>query len=196
MKMRHVIHEGELDLLFCARYSVDRTSQSGKTSHMNLKPLLLPFFAFAFGSLASAQSFITFGPNVKVVFTQVVESGFTVTKATASVSETAPDGTITVRRQSEVIVPDGIGGFTQRVTQEETVASPDPGNPGVFSVTTSTEVLTTPLDETQTPSAATTTSTTVVTDPTVNAADLDLPPVTTFVPLDENLDEPVVISPA
>jgi hypothetical protein len=35
-----------------------------------------------------------------------------------------------------------------------------------------------------------------VTVPAVNAADLDLPPTTTFVPLDENLDQPVVISPA
>lgn len=163
---------------------------------MKLKSLLLPFFIFVFGSLASAESFITFGPNVKVVFTQAVESGYTVTKATATVSVVAPDGTITARRQSEVIVPDGSGGFTKSVTQEETVASPDPMNPGVFSVTTSTEVLTTPLDGTQTPTATTTTSTTVVTDPAVNEADLDLPPTTTFDPLDEDLDEPVVISPA
>lgn len=164
-----------------------------KLNTLSIK-FLIPFLVFAFGTLASAQ-FITFGPGVKVVFTQVVEDGFTVTKATATVSETAPDGTITVRRQTQVIVPDGSGGFTQIITQEETVASPDPMNPGVFSVTTSTEVLTTPIDSMGN-EGSTTSDVTVVTDPTVNEADLDLPPTTSFVPLDENLDEPVVISPA
>ena len=147
-----------------------------------------------FGSPLHAVDFITLGPTVKVVFAQVVEDGFTVTKATATVSETAGDGTITVKRQTEVIVPDGGGSFTKKVTQEETVASPDPMTPGVFSVTTSTEVLTTPLDAAQTPTGGTTTATATVTDPAVNVGDLDLPPSTVFVPLDESLDEPVVIS--
>jgi hypothetical protein len=147
-----------------------------------------------FGSPLHAIDFITLGPTVKAVFTQVVVNGFTVTKATATVTETAGDGTITVKRQSEVIVPDGGGGFTKSVTQEETVASPDSMNPGVFSVTTSTEVLTTPVDAAQTPTGGTTTATTTVTDPAVNVGDLDLPPSTEFFPLDEDLDEPVVIS--
>jgi hypothetical protein len=146
-----------------------------------------------FGSPLHAVDFITLGPTVKVVFAQVVEDGFTVTKATATVSETV-DGTITVKRQTEVIVPDGGGSFTKKVTQEETVASPDPMTPGVFSVTTSTEVLTTPLDAAQTPTGGTTTATATVTDPAVNVGDLDLPPATTFVPLDETLEEPIVIS--
>jgi len=161
---------------------------------MKLKSLLLASHVLMFGGIATAQTtpFITFGATTKVVFTQVVKNGFTVTKATATVSETALDGSITVRRQTEVIVPDGAGGFTKEVTQETTIATVTA--PGVFDVETTTEVLTTPLDTNQTPTAPTTTVETVITDLAVNEADLNLPQSTTFVPLSEDLEEPIVIS--
>ena len=163
---------------------------------MNFKKLLIPatICAFALMSPVSAvEPFITFGPGVKVVFAQVEVDGYIVTQATATISETNEDGDITVKRQSQVVVPDGSGGFTQRVTQEETVATVT--GPGVFSVTTTTDVLTTPLNASQTPSGTTTVDNTVVTDPSVDEEDLDLPQATTFTPIDEDLDDPIVVSP-
>ncbi|MDA7880927.1 hypothetical protein N9A94_01320 [Akkermansiaceae bacterium] len=164
---------------------------------MKFKTLVLSAQILMFGGLATANAdepFITYGPNVKVVFTQVVEDGFTVTKATATVSETAVDGTITVRRQTQVIVPDGSGGFTKKETQETTVATPAGG--GVFSVETTTELLTTPLDGAQAPTAPTETTSETVTDPSVNEGDLNLPASTSFIPIIPELDEPIVISEA
>jgi len=164
---------------------------------MRLKTFLLAAHFFVFGLVAPASAqFITFGTGTKVVFQQEVIDGFTVTRATATVTETAVDGTITVRRQSQVIVPDGSGGFEMRETQETTIATPDPTDPGVFSVETTTDLLKTPLDGSQNATGSTVTAQTVVTDPSVNEGDLNLPPSTTFVPLDEDLDEPIVISPA
>jgi hypothetical protein len=154
-----------------------------------------------FGALPlHADPFIVFGPNVKVVFKQVSIDGFSVMQATATVSETAPDGTITVRRQTYAVVPvpDGSGGFDyeRRVGQEETVASPVSGSPGVFDVQTTTEELTTPVTVNDVPTGTATTTTAVVVEEDIDEADLDLPPTTTFLPLDEELDTPVVISPA
>ncbi|MDF1714046.1 MAG: hypothetical protein P1U90_17550 [Akkermansiaceae bacterium] len=50
--------------------------------------------------LADDPPFIVLGPNVKVVFTQEVIDGFSVTLATATISETTPDA-ITVKRQTQ-----------------------------------------------------------------------------------------------
>ena len=161
---------------------------------------LLPVFTFGclIGSPAvlAQDPFIVFGPTTKVVFNQVEIDGFTVTQATASVAETEADGTLTVRRQTYAIVPDGSGGFTRQVTQEETVATPDPQNPGSFDVETTTEELETPVDATDTATGATETETTVVLEEDVDEDNLDLPPTTTFEPIDENLDQPIVVSPA
>jgi hypothetical protein len=156
---------------------------------------LIALFGLSAGSL-HADPFIVFGPNVKVVFNLAVIDGFTVTEATATVSETAPDGTITSKKQTYAVVPDGSGGFERRVTQEETVATPVDGTPGVFDVETTTEELETPVDEKDVPTGATVTSENRVTEEDVDEVDLDLPPTTTFFPLDPELDTPVVISPA
>jgi hypothetical protein len=139
--------------------------------------------------------FIVLGPNVKTVFTKEVIDGFSVTLATVTISETTPDA-ITVKRQTYAVVPDGIGGFERRVTQEKTVATPDPLNPGAFNVKTTTEKLTTPVDSNDSPIGATTTDTTEVNEEGVEESDLDLPPSTEFFPFDGELDIPVVISPA
>lgn len=137
--------------------------------------------------------------NVKVVFTQVVINTQTVTLATATTSETDTGaGTITVKKMTYVVapIPDGSGGFDyeRRVTQELTVATLTA--PGVYSVDTTTNLLTTPVDVNDSPLGATDCVETVVNETGVDEDDLDLPPSTEFFPLDEELDTPVVISPA
>lgn len=163
-------------------------------------PLVL-FTALGLSVSPVAAQFIVFGPDVKVVFTQVEISGQTVTQAVATVSETDDmTNTTTVRRMTYVVapIPDGSGGFDyeRQVTQEETVVTPVPGMPGVFDVETTTEELETPVDVNDVPEGSTTTSTTVVLEEDVDEDDLDLPPSTEFFPIDEELEEPVVMSPA
>jgi hypothetical protein len=163
-----------------------------------MKKLLLSALLLASSTSLQAQ-FIDFTSNVKVVFknVDVVNSNgdtVTATQATASVTETDPvTGQITAKRQTYVQVPDGDGGQETIVTQEATVATVDPVS-GAFDVQTTTEVLTTPVDVNGTPIAPTVTETTVVNEEDVDEADLDLPPTTTFVPADPQLDIPVVIS--
>jgi hypothetical protein len=156
--------------------------------------------ALLLSSSASLQAqFIDFTQNVKVVFKNVEVTNsagetVTATQATASVTETDPaTGKITAKRQTYVQVSDGSGGQETIVTQEATVATVDPAS-GAFDVETTTEVLTTPVDETGTPVAPTVTETTVVNEEDVEEADLALPPTTTFVPVDPELDTPIVIS--
>ena len=74
---------------------------------MKLKKSLLAAATFGFVLTASADDpFIVLGPNVKVVFTQVVIDGNTVTQAAATVTEVVGNVT-TVKRQIEVTVPTG-----------------------------------------------------------------------------------------
>ena len=160
---------------------------------MKLKPLLLSTSILA-GSLLGANAvFIDVeAPNVKVIFTQVTVGTNVVTQAVATTTETAIDGTITVKKQTEVIVPDGSGGFTKTITQDETIATLTSGTS--YSVVTSNEVLTTPLDDMMT-EGTTTTTTTTSTDPVVDFGDLDLPPSTEFYEIDDEFVAPG-ISPA
>ena len=159
------------------------------------KILLIAASMLSLTASASAQ-FIVFGPNAKVIFTQVVvPEGFSVTQATATVvTEDVGAGTITARRMTQVIFPDGSGGFTRRVTQEETIATIT--GPGVYSVEVTTETITTPLDASQVPVGMPVSVTGVVTETDVDEVDLDLPRSTEFFPYDPNLDDPVVISAA
>ena len=171
---------------------------------MTLRKLFLTAIACVFGlaSSASAQAtpFIVFGPNVKVVFTTVTIGGNKVKQARASITETAANGTITSRVQTQVIVPDGNGGFEQIVTQEQAVAilTSLPGDPPVYTVIVTRNEATTELDSSQTPTG---TPPVVVADPVgftpgVAQGDLDLPEETTLLPVDEDLNgEVIVVSP-
>ena len=141
--------------------------------------------------------FIDFTNNVKVVdkTVDVVNSaGETVsgTQATSTVTETDSNGVITAKKQTFVQVSDGSGGNEQLVTQETTTATPDPFT-GNFAVETITKVRTTPVDASGTATGSTTVSTTIEDEPDVDEDDLDLPPTTTFTPVDPELDIPVVI---
>lgn len=158
---------------------------------MKLKTLLLTSF-FGFGALGSANAeFITPGPSVKVTYEQVVIDGYTVTKSTSTVSETdGTTGEITVKRQTLVTVPDGLGGFTKTETQETTVAT---AVAGAYNVETTTEQIVTPLDYSLIEGVPVTTQL-VVTDLAVEEGDLDLQENTEFIPLPAELDEPIVIS--
>ncbi|MFT6179992.1 MAG: hypothetical protein ACJAQT_003517 [Akkermansiaceae bacterium] len=159
---------------------------------MKLKILFLTTSILAGSLLGTNAAFIDLGPNVKVVFTQVTVDGNVVTQAVATITETAIDGTITVKKQTEVVVPDGSGGFVKTVTQDETVATLTSGTS--YTVTTSSEVLTTPLDDMMV-EGTTTTAATTSTDPVVDFDDLDLPPSTEFYPVDDEFVAPG-ISPA
>ncbi len=157
-------------------------------------PLLI-FLALLASPASFAVAFIDYSaPGTKVRFTQEVVNGYTVTQAQATVTTVDSDtGEITVRRQTQVIVPDGGGGFDKIVTSEETVATPT-GVEGVYDVTVRTEEVTTELDEEQQPTGTppATTNTEVVDEDVV---DPDLPEATTFTPIEDELDQPVVISP-
>ena len=162
-----------------------------------MKKLLLSALFCSSVSL-QADVFVDFTSNVKVVFEtkEVVNSaGETVTavQATASVTETDENGVITAKRQTYVQVEDGSGGQETIVTQEATVATVDPVS-GSYDVQTTTEVLTTPVDETGTATGDTTTETSVVDEEDVDQGDLDLPVSTTFIEIDPELETPVVIS--
>ncbi|MDB4387484.1 hypothetical protein N9Z15_04680 [Akkermansiaceae bacterium] len=164
---------------------------------MKFKNLILSAAAsvFTYSSVATANDFIDLNSNnVKVVFTEVVVDGETVKQATATVSETV-NGVTTVKRQTEVIVPNGDGTFEKRVTQETTVATFDSDN-NVYNVETSTELITTQLDSNfDNVGEPVTTTPPVVIVNNVAPGDLDLPQATTFIPVDESLDEPMVFSP-
>jgi len=166
----------------------------------NLRTKALAFASlFCAGSASVQAQFIDLSANnVKVVFkpVNVVVNGTIVvaTQATASVTETDANGVITAKRMTFVQVSDGAGGLEQQVTQEATVATPDPVS-GSYDVQTTTNDLTTPVDASGTATGATTTVTTVVDEEDVETGDLDLPPTTTFTPVDPELDVPVVVSP-
>lgn len=145
-------------------------------------------------SSASAQ-FIDFeNNNVKVVFNQQTVDGNVVTVATATITETSSSGIVTVRRQTEKIIPSSTGTGTEKiVTEEETIAIPNAAAPGTFIVTATTTTKTTPIDEDGN-EGDTSEDSVVDVDTSVAEADLDLPQSTEFVELDPELDTPIVIS--
>ena len=136
--------------------------------------------------------------NLKPIFTTVTttnSAGETVTgvQASASTFSTDANGVITSKQQTEVQVSDGSGGTEQIVTQVLVVATPDGFGVGTYNVDKSTKVRTTPVLA----NGNLGTTTTVTTDDDSTDAleiDLDLPPATTFTPVDPELDIPVVIS--
>jgi hypothetical protein len=163
---------------------------------MKLKKVLLTAAVSTFGFVPTASAddpFIVLGPNVKVVFTQVVIDGNTVTQAVAAVTEVVGNVT-TVKRQIEVTVPTGdpASPFEKRVTQETTVATLVGG---LYTVETTTDLFTTPLDANEDPTGPVVeTPGTPIVENNVDPGDLDLPPVTTFTPVDESLDDPIEFS--
>ena len=116
------------------------------------------------------------------------------TQATATVTETDSNGVITAKKQTFVQVSDGSGGNEQLVTQETTTATPDPFT-GNFAVTDHHEgAHNSRRCKRNRNRRSTTVSTTIEDEADVDEDDLDLPPTTTFTPVDPELDTPVVIS--
>ena len=167
-------------------------------SSLQTKALALDSIFCAASASLHAQFIDLTANNIKVVFknVDVVNSaGQTVTgtQATATLTETDSSGVITAKKQTFVQVSDGTGGIEQLVTQETTTATPDPFT-GNFAVETITKVRTTPVDASGTAIGSTTVATTIEDEADVDEDDLDLPPTTTFTPVDPDLDIPVVIS--
>jgi len=159
------------------------------------KSLAASFLFFGSITVASADFIDLSAGNIKVIFTQVTIDGFVVTKATATTSVTDPGtGEITVKRMTQVIVPNGSGGFDLIVTEETTVATVT--GPDQYDEVVTEDVMTTPLDGSQDPTGPETTTTSSVTTTGVTFDDLDLPPSSEFIPTDGELDEPVIVSPA
>lgn len=138
-------------------------------------------------------AFIDIDETVKVVFTQETIGPDTVTVATVTVREVVPGvgGTITVRSMVQKLIPDGAN-FNEVVTQTTYVATSAGG--GNFNLETTTTTITTPIvaGVRGTPVEVTTTVNSPSPLPEVS---LGLPPSTELFPIDEELDDPVVISP-
>jgi hypothetical protein len=156
------------------------------------KLIALTIAATLSGANVFGSSFIVIDETVKVVFTQETIGGETVTVATVTVREVDPSsGTITVRNMVQKLIPDGAD-FNEVVTETTYVATSTGG--GNFTLETTTKTITTPIvgGVRETP----TEDTIVIDDPSpVPEASLGLPPVTELFPIDEDLDDPVVVSP-
>jgi len=174
---------------------VDFETDSFKSKPRHMKSYLAVASLFALSTSFSAAQFIDFeNNNVKVVFNQQTVDGNVVTVATATVTETSDTGIVTVRRQTEKIVPSATGTGTEKiVTEEETLAIPNAAAPGTFIVTATTTTKTTPIDEDGN-EGETAEDSVVDVDTSVAEADLDLPQSTEFVQIDPELDTPIVIS--
>jgi len=176
---------------------VDFCSRNEKIQPDEFMKKLIIKIAVSSALLASSAyaQFIDFeNNNVKVVFNQQTIDGSVVTVATATITETSSSGIVTVRRQTEKIVPSATGTGTEKiVTEEETLAIPNAAAPGTFIVTATTTTKTTPIDENG-DEGETSEDSVVDVDTSVAEADLDLPQSTEFVELDPELDTPIVIS--
>ena len=136
--------------------------------------------------------------NLKPIFKVVTttnSAGETVTgvQASASTFSTDANGVITSKQQTEIQVSNGAGGQEKIVNQITTTATPDPVT-GNYEVVTLDKKKTTPVDSSGTPTGTTVTVNTFTDDTDVDEDDLNLPPSTTFTPVDPELDIPVVIS--
>jgi len=175
---------------------VDICSKNERITKTPMKTFLLHAgIAAALSASSASAQFIDFeSNNVKVVFNQQTVGGNVVTVATATITETSTSGIVTVRRQTEKIVPSSTGTGTEKiVTEEETLAIPNAAAPGTFIVTATTTTKTTPIDEDGN-EGDTSEDSVVDVDTSVAEADLDLPQSTEFVELDPELDTPIVIS--
>ena len=73
---------------------------------------------------------------------------------------------------------------------------PTANNSGSYQVETTTDLFVTPLDSNQNPTGPVEeTPGTPIVEVDVSPVNLDLPPVTTFTPVDEVLEDPIVFSP-
>ena len=158
---------------------------------MKLTPTFVSSLILMFGSLSpSAAQFIS--PNVKTVFSQVVVDGLIVTQAVRSTVSTDAAGNITAKRQTEVIVPDGAGGFTKSETQETTLAIL---SGGTYTVVLNSALVVTALDASKAPTGAPVTTNYPPNFQTgVSVLNLNLPVSTEFTPADVELDAPINVS--
>jgi hypothetical protein len=163
-----------------------------KRQLMKLTPTFVSSLILMFGSLSpSAAQFIS-GPNIKTVYSQVVVNGLIATQAVRTTVSTDISGNITAKRQTEVIVPDGAGGFTKSETRETTTAALSGGS---YTVVNSSVLLVTALDAlkvaTGTPVESYLPANFLF---NVSAANLNLPASTEFAPIDVALDAPINVS--
>ena len=160
---------------------------------MKLTPTFVSSLILMFGSLSpSAAQFIS-GSNIKTVYSQVVVNGLIATQAVRSTVSTDAAGNITAKRQTEVIVPDGAGGFTKSETQETTEATPD--GTGTYTVVSSSALVVTALDASNAPTGAPVTTNSPPSFQTgVSVLNLNLPVSTEFTPADVELDAPINVS--
>ena len=146
-----------------------------------------------FGSLSpSAAQFIS-GSNIKTVYSQVVcVNGLIATQAVRTTVSTDLQGNITAKRQTEVIVPDGAGGFTKSETQETTLAIL---SGGTYTVVLNSALVVTALDASKAPTGAPVTTNSPPSFQTgVSVLNLNLPVSTEFTPADVELDAPINVS--
>lgn len=109
---------------------------------MKLTPTFVSSLILMFGSLSpSAAQFIS-GPNIKTVFSEVVVNGLVTTQAARTTRSTDSAGNITVKHLTEIIVPDGAGGFTKYERQETTTAILTAG--GSYTVIVNSALIATP----------------------------------------------------
>ena len=156
--------------------------------------------AIAIASLLCAGSlqaqFIDLSANdVKVVFEQVTYNGQSVVEATASKrTGTLANGNVEAREMTFKTVADGAGGFTRIVVQKTVTATLDSFT-GKWSVTTTSNSASTPIDSQGAVIGGTTnTPATPIVQNDLEETELDLPPTTSFAPYSAELDTPVVIS--
>ena len=159
---------------------------------MKLTPTFVSSLILMFGSLSpSAAQFIS-GSNIKTVYSQVVVNGLIATQAVRSTVSTDAAGNITAKRQTEVIVPDGAGGFTKSETQETTLAIL---SGGTYTVVLNSALVVTALDASKAPTGAPVTTNSPPSFQTgVSVLNLNLPVSTEFTPADVELDAPIIIS--
>lgn len=159
---------------------------------MKLTPTFVSSLILMFGSLSpSAAQFIS-GPNIKTVYSQVVVNGLIATQAVRTTVSTDLQGNITAKRQTEVIVPDGAGGFTKSETQETTLAIL---SGGTYTVVLNSALVVTALDASKAPTGAPVTTNSPPSFQTgVSVLNLNLPVSTEFTPADVELDAPINVS--
>ena len=164
-------------------------------SSLRAKALVLTSIFCAASANLQAQFIDLSGNDVKVVFKEVDYNGQTVVEATASKrTGTLANGNVEAREMTFKTVADGAGGFT-RIIVQKTVTAVEDSFTGKWSVTTTSNTASTPVDSSGVVIGGTTNTPatpTVLGDLEEN--ELDLPPTTSFTPFDAELEPEVPVS--
>lgn len=115
-------------------------------SSLRAKALVLTSIFCAASANLQAQFIDLSGNDVKVVFKEVDYNGQTVVEATASKrTGTLANGNVEAREMTFKTVADGAGGFT-RIIVQKTVTAVEDSFTGKWSVTTTSNTASTPVD--------------------------------------------------